>query len=339
MRSLLSANIPSIALSSSKVALGLCLLLSLQACSDEDSGGDENNAGSGGSTASGGLGGNGAATGGANSGGENPQGNGSESGGQSASGGASTGGQTPVDDPALKSSGCGSSSGHTTETWLPQNLGERYYELQLPADYDSEIAYPVVYQFHGCNSNEKRETNNVPVVASSGDTAIVVRGRALGNCWSRDDDDDYTNAMIDDVEGRFCIDTSRRFLSGYSSGAFYSHQLTCSPEGAARFRGVATIAGGGGGRCEGKVASLLIHDQSDPTVAFTNGETARDRYVTQNACDESTPAAAVDPAPCVAYQSCTEELPVVWCATDGEQHSRQDAFSGPASWNFFKSLL
>ncbi len=272
------------------------------------------------------------------SGGESASG-GAGSGGESASGGAGTGGGDSQEGPAIKSAGCGSSSIEATGTWLPQTILERYYEIQLPDGYDAENAYPVVYQFHGCNSNEKRENNNVPVAASSGNLAIIVRGRALADCWKAADDDAYSEAMIEDVESRFCVDTARRFLSGYSSGAFYSHQLTCSEEDAARFRGVATIAGGGGGGCKGQIASLLIHDQSDDTVSFSSGVTARDRYVTQNGCSDAVAPAATDPAPCAAYQDCTEGLPVVWCATDGEKHSRQDALSGPASWAFFASLL
>ncbi len=312
-----------------RLGLGFATLFALGACS---SGEVEMDAEGGDGDASGGQGQGGA---------DNASGGGSASGsgGRSTGGGVGTGGEGSNENPASKSAGCGSTSIDATGTWLPQTILERYYEIQLPEGYDAEKAYPVVYQFHGCSSNEKRENNNVPVAASSGNVAIIVRGRALADCWKAADDDAYSAAMIADVESRFCIDTARRFLSGYSSGAFYSHQLTCGEEDAARFRGVATIAGGGGGGCKGQIASLLIHDQSDDTVSFSSGVAARDRYVTQNGCNDAIAPVAADPAPCAEYQECIQGLPVVWCATDGEKHSRQDSLSGSASWAFFASLL
>ncbi len=243
---------------------------------------------------------------------------------------------------ATESAGCGETTAIAEGTWTPQTLmvdtAERAYQVYLPNGYDPATAYPIVYQFHGCNSNPVHEDNNVPVHASSGDQAIFVRGRASGDCWDNNADDAFTAALFAHIEGTLCVDTSRRFASGYSSGSYYTNHLACVD--ATRFAGVATIAGGpGGGDCMGSVPALLIHDTNDNTVKLPQGEAARAIYLTQNGCDAQAATTSVEPEPCVSYAGCDEGMPVVWCQTAGQDHSRQDALAGPAFWGFFQSLL
>lgn len=237
------------------------------------------------------------------------------------------------------SAGCGMASDLATEEWVPGTVEAggmtREYWVWLPAGYDPSRPYPVVYQFHGCSDN--RESNNVPVQNESGADAIHVRGRAIERCWDNAPDGSgvaYFDAIVPRIESTFCADPERRFATGYSSGSFMSHRLACSRGD--MLRGIAVIAGGGGGgECVGNVAALMIHDRGDPQVDVMAGRMARDRLLARNGCDmEST---AVDPDPCVEYSGCGEN-PVVWCETMGMQHMRQDGLAAPAFWNFLSSL-
>jgi hypothetical protein len=47
---------------------------------------------------------------------------------------------------------------------------------------------------------------------------------------------------------------------------------------------------------------------------------------------------AQDPSPCVGYPSCPSAYPVVFCATSGQMHARQDSWAPAAFWNFFKQF-
>lgn len=234
--------------------------------------------------------------------------------------------------------------GLSTGEWVAQSVDvagtARDYWLYLPDGYDPSRAYPIVYQFHGCSDGENRQNNNPPVERESGSEAIHVRGRALGSCWETGAggaDVAFFDALIPAVEGRVCADPERRFATGYSSGAFMTHALACARGDV--LRGVATIAGGQGGRsCMGSVAALLIHDTDDGTVQISASEGARDRYLEGNGCDADAPRAAFDPAPCEAYAGCDARLPVVWCQTSGRGHDRQDSLAAPAFWSFLSSL-
>jgi poly(3-hydroxybutyrate) depolymerase len=239
--------------------------------------------------------------------------------------------------PVTRSAGCGMATSSSPAQFTTRTVGGRDSFVRVPEGYDNERAYPVIYEMHGCS--EQREANNVPVENEAGDAAIVVRARALGNCWDTAEagpDVPYIDAMIADIEGAFCIDTSRRFVTGYSSGSFMTHVLGCIRGD--QFRGVASIAGGQpGNNCTGDPAALLIHDENDNTVNISASIGARDNHIERNACTQVT--SPTDHPPCVEYNGCISGKEVVWCQTQGQDHSRQDQLAAPIFWSFIESLL
>jgi polyhydroxybutyrate depolymerase len=253
--------------------------------------------------------------------------------------GESSSGGEPIGTP-----GCGQPAVDPTAQWIEHAIDVggtmRQYWVWLPEPYDPARAYPVVYQFHGCSDSEDRQNNNPPVQDQSGADAIQVRGKAVGPCWDtagQGPDVAFFDALVTDVEATWCADAERRFATGYSSGAFMTHVLACVRGDA--LLGVATIAGGqAGGDCTGPVAALLIHDTDDPTVGISASRAARDAHLERNGCDAVAAPTPVDPSPCAAYSGCDEGLPVVWCETSGQGHSRQDGLAAPAFWGFLSAL-
>ena len=250
-----------------------------------------------------------------------------------------------VDDAALAidampsgSAGCGKANPITVESWVMREVATRPYFVRLPAGYDPTRRYPVVYQQHGCSSSSNRETNNVPLEAQSGANAILVRGKANADCWdtrANGVDLPYWDAMVADVEATWCIDPTRRFATGYSSGAFMTHRLACLRGDL--LRGVATIAGGQAeSSCTAPVAALLIHDLNDNVVNISASIAARDSHRTRNGCGETT--TPTNMSPCVRYEGCGANTPLVWCQTTGNGHSRQDTRAAPMFWDFLSKL-
>lgn len=238
------------------------------------------------------------------------------------------------------SAGCGMPSELATGEWIERSVDvdgtTRVWFVWLPEGYDPARRYPVVYQWHGCS--DRRENNNVPVQRESGGDAIHVRGRAVERCWDTSPagpDVAFFDALVREVESTWCADPERRFATGYSSGAFMTHQLSCVRGDA--LAGVASIAGGQAGRsCEGRTAALLIHDRGDGTVGIGASEGARDRHLMRNGCGDGS--APVEPSPCERYEGCDAGFDVVWCETEGMGHARQDGLAAPAFWNFLNRL-
>jgi len=242
------------------------------------------------------------------------------------------------------SAGCGQSTMVASDTWEPRmanvNGTMREYFVRLPANYDPTRTYPIVYQWHGCSDNQNRQNNNVPVQNQSGDQAIHVRAKAAMRCFdtsANGEDVAFFDALLPAVEGEFCVNTSLRYASGYSGGGFMAHRLACARGD--QLKAVATIAGGmGGNNCTGTVAALLIHDTNDNTVPVSASINARDAHLMRNGCDTSAGTTPTNHPPCVSYDGCPADKPVVWCETTGNNHSRQDSLAAPAFWDFFTSL-
>jgi polyhydroxybutyrate depolymerase len=314
----------------STVFVWILVACGLGACGDDTQSGGSAPGGGGSTTGGSGPGGEGA--GGSQGGG----GTSSQGAGGAGGGGGVGGGPTPG------SEGCGVAATDPLETWTLKTVSvdsvPREYFVYLPQGYDPATPYPVVYQFHGCSPGPDKQNNNPPIQSASGSQAIHVRGRAVGDCWDNglaSPDVAFFDAMVGAMEQSYCADPARRFVTGYSSGAFMTHALSC--QRGDMIRGVASIAGGqGGSACTGQVAALLIHDEGDPVVGIGASEQARDRYLAENGCASTT--TAYDPAPCALYDGCDAGFPVVWCQTTGQGHSRQDDLAAPAFWGFLSAL-
>ncbi len=255
--------------------------------------------------------------------------------GDEASGGA------PVTSPPL---GCNEPYDGPRGEWvrapaLPVDGDERTFWTWVPQSYDPEVELPVVFLFHGCGD----ETNNLPLEDWAGEDAILVRGLADGpnGCWLTADDTNslFFRAMLTTVSESFCADRDRIFVVGYDSGAELVSRLGCYE--AYLIDGVATVAGEnalpyGTTSCSGPVAAMLFHDADDTEQDISESEEVRDRLIDQNFCVTDGIPEAVEPDPCIRYSGCGD--PVLWCATTGQGHDRQDAFAAPAIWSFFSSL-
>ena len=241
------------------------------------------------------------------------------------------------------SAGCGKAASQTLNQWVESQVSSgganRPYSVRLPTGYDPNRAYPVIVLLHGCGSG----TNNVPREKVTGTDAILVRGTgsAADTCWTtaaNSADVTFFDAMVADTKARFCADEGRFFAVGYSSGSWLANQLTCIRSSV--LRGAATVTGGesAGSGCKGPVSRIFIHDKDDTTNVISGSERARDRQLTQNGCDKAMAPVAQAPSPCVGYPGCPSAYPVVFCATSGQMHNRQDNFAPSTFWNFFKQF-
>lgn len=256
-------------------------------------------------------------------------------------GGAGASGAAGSAGAAVMSPGCGASPTEEPRTWVEKSLDvggtARRVWTYLPENYDPSRAYPVVFLFHGCGN----ETNNVRMETVIGDDAVMIRGRAVEDCWdtgTNSPDLAFFDAMVDDAEARLCIDTSRRFAVGYSSGSWLINTIECVRGGVLRAAG--SVAGGAPPRnnCSGMIARVFVHDRDDGDNDISGSETERDRLLEVNGCDSATAPVPEEPEPCARYQGCEPGYPVIWCETTGEGHGRQDELAAEAAWKLFSEL-
>lgn len=251
--------------------------------------------------------------------------------------------------PPVPSAGCGTPAGQALASWeeqprLPVNGDDRQWWVWLPTGYDPTRAYPVVFTLHGCGG----PSGFIPIQEATGSDAIVVRGTGgdNDNCWTyggEGDDVKFFDAMLAVLEAKRCVDKSRVFSMGYSSGGWMTNTLECTRGD--KLRATGTMSGGRNGSvdpedCKGKFGRITVHDLDDGTNPFeTQGAKVElDRVLVQNHCNTSLPPVMEEPEPCARYQGCDAGYPVVACFTEGEGHDRQDDLVKRAFWPFFASF-
>ncbi len=311
-------------------ALGLC-----GACGASDAGEPGTPGGSpsdGGETSGGGRDGNGS-------------GNGSGNGAAGSSGGGRP--VSPISSAADPSAGCDQAPEFQSGTQEIEVDGQsRTFILDLPDDYDRTDPYPLVFGFHGrgFSAEEFRSPSYGDLLSAAGREAIVVHPDADGDAraWDTESQQDvvFFDAMFEALTEGLCVDESRVFAAGHSSGGYFTNVLGC--QRGDLLRAIAPVAGGGpfgeGGdppSCERPVSAWIAHAEDDETVLFSNGEGTLDHWLGSDDCDANS-FEPVSPDPCVAYDGCTSGLAVRWCVYDGGHD--WPSFAAEGIWSFFETF-
>ena len=217
----------------------------------------------------------------------------------------------------------------------------RTYVLSVPAQ-ERDRPVPVVFAFHGMGSNGNDFRNWLAWLkledSAAGPTIFVYPdGLADGSGstgWPDTGGRDVAlfDALLARIEAGACVDAGRVFVMGFSYGGFMSNTLGCRRAGVVR--AIAPLSGfAPGGACNGQTVAVWMATGTDDSL-LPSSRNARDLFAGIDRCTAAT--APVAPAPCVAYQGCAGDAPVVWCEFAGV-HEVQD-WEPPALMAFFDAL-
>jgi poly(3-hydroxybutyrate) depolymerase len=182
------------------------------------------------------------------------------SGGQTGSGGAGGGsgvaGWGGLNNPPIKSAGCGKALGslNKTGTYHISSAGGRGdYIIDIPTGYDKDTPYRLVFGNHcmggsaarvaaADNGDDLSGYYSIKTLADKDNSPgiyVALQGDG-GGTWNAPDDLQFFADVLALVEGNLCIDTTRVFVAGFSFGAMFSYALSLEfPE---KIRAVATYA-------------------------------------------------------------------------------------------------
>lgn len=367
----------SLTLASAPVLLAL---LSASACG----GGGTSDASSGGAFGSGGVAvgsggvapGVGGASGGASTGGTTSTGGGVAAGGTTStggqlgeSGGASSGGASGGTDggggggssAAVPSPGCEAGSTRPQNGVLAVNNSHFF---GFPEDYDGTTPMPVLFGFHGCggenrgdgsnsNSTEYFKLTNGTVFASDYIRAVPLSNDG-GGCWNYNNDISRAKEVFTTLSEDYCIDLSRVYATGHSSGAQFIVQMLLSNRQADAahfgFAGVAPVAASDYGAMSGPIPVMYIQGYMDKERNNGDGHETVERFRAANSCGSSSAdydevmgcqssGTSVDPG-CVVYDGCA--APTIWCSHNDPQYGGTyhgvPCFAMTAMGDFFAGL-
>jgi polyhydroxybutyrate depolymerase len=143
----------------------------------------------------------------------------------------------------------------------------------------------------------------------------------------------FIRTLMTDLESRFCIDTNRVFIAGFSMGGFFTNALACAHSD--WFRAFAPISGGVAGTscadASAKPPIMIHHGTADPIVEFSSGEATRDYWTKQNGCGQTSKSSYTG---CQSYDTCAQ--PVIFCVGSWD-HDITATVSGNV-WSFFNGF-
>jgi polyhydroxybutyrate depolymerase len=270
-----------------------------------------------------------------------------------------------------RSSGCGKAPAAVGGRRLPIAGRTGLFVVSLPSGYDPARAYPLVFALHGRNRNhlDCQRTDCAGIQSVMGEHAILVYPQSLrepldqeksGWEWpsEREDNVRFFAALLAQSEAEYCVDESRVFVVGTSSGGTFANLLACRYGD--RLRAISAVSGGflGAESCVGSPAALLLHGIDDPHVPIARGELARASFLERSRCGPSSvplsaemhaavrqardAAPPIETASCVDYQGCAPSSPVRWCehsygGYDGSTHGWPPV-GGQLIWDFVSRL-
>jgi hypothetical protein len=230
----------------------------------------------------------------------------------------------------------------------------RRYFTRPPKAYDKSKPTPLVIWGQGCGQSV---AENTPLTGSpAADVAIQMEMLADPDnhqCYSAGPDGDdpkspelpYFDAALAEVLSNYCVDLSRIFMGGYSSGGWLSALVSCNR--AQLIRGTAWAAAGlqkNHDACVGPVAAIITRGADDGGTPLDQTLAARDSFIMRNGCSMETKPwdmgeAAFNASSCLEYQGCKPGYPVVWCPTPGGHSNGSDTgLSTKGFWKFWSAL-
>ncbi|CUU59086.1 polyhydroxybutyrate depolymerase [Parafrankia irregularis] len=207
---------------------------------------------------------------------------------------------------------------------------DRSYLLGLPAGYDGQMAYPLLFSFHGFGgSMEEQEANTSLAQTGTARGYIVVTPQSAGSPpkWNflaqqgGADDFGFIQALLGDLTTRLCIDPDRVYAAGHSNGSAFAGFLVCKPP--YPFAAVAMVAGVAPPSCPDGTApaTLAVNGTADVTVPYQNSAASIATYVERYRCATAPGRTRVaDGVEQMRYQGCVQGSEIVFITVAGGTH-------------------
>lgn len=224
----------------------------------------------------------------------------------------------------------------------------RTYQLFIPTTYSPNTSLPVIFAFHGGGGSGAAARTDFKLEAAVNNGAILVYPDNCTN-YGSGNDVAFFDAMVKDIESKYCIDTRRIFVTGFSMGGIFVNGLGCL-RGGSVVRGIIPVAGSGpnpnmgpaseadiacpSGTPTGDVPTMVIHGTADANAAYKYGQWEANYWRKWNGCSATTTAA---PSPLTGVVSYTGgRVPVYFYTHSGGHMVPSNA--AMYIWEFIKSL-
>jgi poly(3-hydroxybutyrate) depolymerase len=256
---------------------------------------------------------------------------------------------------AMQSGGCGKTrtlqNGTITMTF---NNASRKYILRVPDGYDATHPYRLVlaYAWSGASASQVVSANYFTFATLDSKNTIFAAPDAADGAgsWSNGDVA-FTDAILAQLEGDLCIDTTRLFATGFSFGGGMAMALACTR--ADVFRAVAFFSGADlTNSCPATLTKPIAYYASQAsedsagmsTTSPITGERKQAQFAAVNGCtaepSSTTFPTSGQPHTCTNYKGCSAGHPTEYCVFNGphgwepKDPGQSMSWDAPEAWKF-----
>ncbi|MEY4575403.1 MAG: hypothetical protein RL701_106 [Pseudomonadota bacterium] len=266
-----------------------------------------------------------------------------------------SGGPGTNDGPTERCTGKAGKKGNDMRTYDKEGAA---YIVHFPSNLDPNEPVPLIYVAHGFTMDGASmqsitgfdavaDANKFVVVYPTGDGGATPWNVGDAACLPGGvvnapaaDSFGYLEAIKASIEVDQCIDAKKVFVTGFSMGGYFSHNVGCKI-GNTFARAVGPHSGGTyPGDCPGSpVPVFIMHGDADTFIDYRAcGQGARDYWLARNKCGAKFDTKMVMGGSCDWYQDCDANGQTVFCSFNGIGHAWARGATD-AVWNFFKSYL
>ncbi len=252
----------------------------------------------------------------------------------------------------------------TADSYPPCTNGmkKRGFFVYVKAGFDNTKPSKVIYEAAGCDESSAAQGGKAGYQYQTADGTSPQQVIQVGMEYSRKNQCyDNTNPKSNDfpffgmlhkyIEDNFCVDTTKEYWSGYSSGAWVGNQMTCAYPDVLH---AALFATGSEPMMQppcvsGKpVTGLFLHDKLDNYNTYDSMIPGCTRLLKQNGCTVTTcdptstttttavPVTSGLGTPqsmnCVKFNGCPTNGQVTFCTTQLNTGDMQAHYIGQDSW-------
>ena len=249
-------------------------------------------------------------------------------------------------------------------------MKKRGFWVYVPMNFDNSKPSKVIYEFAGCGDQSPAQGGTAAYQYQNVDQNSATQVIQVGVEYSRSDlcydnqqptsnDFKFFPLLHTWMEKNFCVDKSKQYVSGYSTGAWVANQFTCAFPDVVHGFVFATGSEPQQPTCvQGHAAAgLFLHDIGDKANTFNSVLPGCVRLLTQNGCTIKTcdtqtfsnpalvtkydvsPAFAATPSiSCVSINGCPTNAPVVFCSTNMNDNN-QNHYLGNADPGWITKLF
>ena len=276
-----------------------------------------------------------------------------------------------LNNPPIKSAGCGKALGVLPKSGtykISTVSGRGEFILDIPTNYNKDNPYRLVFGNHCMGGTAARVAEaekgsagddlsgfySIKTMATKDNIQniyVAMQGDA-GGTWNAPNDYTFWSDVLNHVETNLCVDTTRRFVAGFSFGAMFSYALSLQfPE---RIRAVATYAPANWNFHQPTnrkipIAYYQAHGTSDGTCRWINNDASKQggkyclmQHVQDNGCTGEPKIATGSTHVSTEFTGCKEGYPVKFGSfVGGHQATHTDpgtnySWIEKETWEFFK---